>query len=133
MERTHEVLALRQVDAGLAADRAVDHREQRGGRLHDVDAAVIDGRRETRGVADDSAAECDNEIAALQTPPGEAPAQVFDRRHGLGVFTRFDEEGFVFNFRTGVADEVPAKIPSSRARRRAIVRASSSGTARASS
>src|SRR5207244_4242519 len=69
VERTHEVLALRQVDAGLAADRAVDHREQRGGHLHDVDAAVIDGRRKPRGVADDSAAGGDHEIASEHSPP----------------------------------------------------------------
>ena len=68
VERAHEVLALGQVHPGLAADRAVDHREQRGGHVHDVDAAVVHRGREAGGVADDSPADRDHEVAAQQPP-----------------------------------------------------------------
>ena len=42
-ERADEVLALGQVDAGLAADGGVDHAEQRRRHVHDGDAPVVDG------------------------------------------------------------------------------------------
>jgi hypothetical protein len=35
MKRTDQVLARLGVDSGLAADRRVDHGEQRGGHMHD--------------------------------------------------------------------------------------------------
>ena len=47
-ERADEVLALGQVDAGLAADGGVDLAEQRGRRLHDGDPPVVARRRRTR-------------------------------------------------------------------------------------
>ena len=37
VEGAHEILALRDVDAGLAADRGVDHGEHRRRRLNDAD------------------------------------------------------------------------------------------------
>ena len=85
MERADEVLALGQVHAGLAADRAVDHREQRGRHLHDVDAAVVHRGREAGRVADDAAADRDHDVAAQQAPLRELAAQVLDRRERLGV------------------------------------------------
>ena len=39
MERTDQVLARTGVDAGLTADRGVDHAQQRGRHMHDVDSA----------------------------------------------------------------------------------------------
>ena len=92
MERADEVLALGQVHAGLATDRAVDHREQRGGDVHDVDAAVVHRRREPGGVADDSPTDRDDEIAAEESPLREAAAELLDRGERLGVLSLTDQE-----------------------------------------
>ena len=59
MERADQVLAQRVVDADLAADRAVDLRQQRRRHLDDRDAAQIGRRREAGDVADDAAADGD--------------------------------------------------------------------------
>ena len=97
MERADEVLALGQVHTGLAADRAVDHREQRGGHLHDVDPAVVDRGREAGGVADDSPADRDD--SALRSSPncGEATAQLLDGCQRLRVLAFADREAFVLD------------------------------------
>ncbi len=92
MERADQVLALRQVDRGLAADGGVDLREQRGGRLHDRDPAVVDGRGEAGRVAHHSPAQRDHHVVAQEAPRGEAGAQVVDGGERLGVFTLADEE-----------------------------------------
>ena len=65
IERADEVLAGRHVDAGLAADRAVDLSQQRGGDLDEIDAAQQDRRRETGKIADHAAAQRDNLRRAL--------------------------------------------------------------------
>ena len=55
-----EILPRGRVDAGLAAHRRVDHREQRRGALHDGHAAHERGGDEAREVADDAAAQRDD-------------------------------------------------------------------------
>ena len=82
VERADQVLALRVVHRGLAADRGVDLRQQRGGHLHDREAAQQRGGREAAEVADDAAAERDERRPALdarleqaivdEREPGEA-------------------------------------------------------------
>ena len=57
MEGADEILALRDVDRGLAADRGIDHRQQRGRQLHAIDAAHPAGCGESGHVADHAAAE----------------------------------------------------------------------------
>ena len=57
MERADHVLAVRMIDAGLAADGRVDLRQQRRRHLDVVDAALIAGGREAGHVADDAAAQ----------------------------------------------------------------------------
>ena len=57
MEGTDKVLAMRRIDAGLAADGAVDLGEQAGGDLHEVHAAQQDRRREAGQVADHTTAQ----------------------------------------------------------------------------
>ena len=64
MERADEILAARRVDAGLAADRGVDHREQRRRHLHDWDAAHVRRGDESGQVANDAAAERDDRRVA---------------------------------------------------------------------
>ena len=85
VERADEVLALGQVHAGLAADRAVDHRQQRGGHLHDVDPPVVHRGREAGGVADDAAAHRHHDVAPQQPEPRQVPGERLDGRERLGV------------------------------------------------
>jgi hypothetical protein len=55
MERADEVFALRMIDADFSADRAVDVGQERGGNLHERDAAGVGGRREAGRVSHDAA------------------------------------------------------------------------------
>ncbi len=85
IEDADEVLAVRRVDAGLAADRRIHLRQERSRHLHEIHAAPHDTGHEAGKIADDTAAERHDRIAALQ--PG--------RQHGIG--DRFQRaEGFGF-------------------------------------
>ena len=86
VERTDQVLPLGKVHRGLAADCRVDLREQRGRCLHHRDAAVIDGGREPRGVADDAATERDDCVTAQQPSLHELSAERVDGGERLGRF-----------------------------------------------
>jgi hypothetical protein len=66
VEGADHVLAQRMVDAGLAADRRVHLGQQRGGHLDEVDAPLVDGRRETGHVADHAAAQRHEDCAAVE-------------------------------------------------------------------
>ena len=72
-ERSDEVLALGQVDRRLAADRGVDHRQQRRGDVDDGDAAVPHGSGESGDVGDHAPADGDDDVVASQAEPGERP------------------------------------------------------------
>ena len=80
VEGTDEVLAARMVHAGLAADRRVDLREQRGRHLHEADAALVAGGGEARHVADHPAAQGDDEIVAREAVGDQ---RVDDARDGV--------------------------------------------------
>ncbi len=101
VERADQVLALGQVDPGLAADRGVDHRQQRGRHLHHVDATVVHRGGEAGGVADHPAAQRDHRVAAQQAPLRELPAQVVDGGERLVVFALAHEEDLVRDARLG--------------------------------
>ena len=75
-EGADQVLALGQVDAGLAADGRVDLAEQRGGHVHDGDAPVVDGGGEAGHVGDHAAADGHDRVGPGQAPlrPGPAAA-----------------------------------------------------------
>ena len=64
--RADQVLAERMVDAGLAADGAVDLREQRRRDLHDRNAAQVGGRGKAGRVAHDPAAERHDAAGAIR-------------------------------------------------------------------
>jgi hypothetical protein len=66
VEGADQVLAARVVHPGLAADRGVDHREQRRRQLHDRDAALVRGCRESRDVADHAAAEREHHAVPVE-------------------------------------------------------------------
>ena len=88
MEGADHVLAARVVDRGLAADRGVDLREQRGRHLHESDAALVDRRGESGQVADHAAAQGDDQRhpgrgarRAGRRPPAPPPASSLPARH----------------------------------------------------
>jgi hypothetical protein len=58
VEGADQVLALRDVHGGLATDRGVHHRQQRGGQLHAVHAPHPARRGEAGQVADHATAQC---------------------------------------------------------------------------
>ena len=84
MEGADEVLALRRVDRGLAADRAVDLRQQRRRHLHEIDAAQQRRRGKAGDIADDAAAERDEHGAALDAERQDVLAQLGEMREVLG-------------------------------------------------
>ena len=92
MERPDEVLALGEVHARLAPDGGVDLREQRRRHLHDRNASVVHGGRESRHVADDTAAEREDDVVAQQAPGREVPAEAFDGGERLRRLAVTDEE-----------------------------------------
>ena len=65
MEGADQVLAVRGVDRGLAADRGIDLRQQRGRHLHVVDAAAHGRGGKAGQIADHAAAERDHQVAAF--------------------------------------------------------------------
>ena len=81
MERAEQILALRRVDAGLAADGGIDLRQQRGRHLHEIDAAAQDRRGKAGEIADHAAAERDHEIVALDLGRDQRLADLFAGRH----------------------------------------------------
>ena len=80
------------VDRGLAADGGVDLGQQRGGRLHDRHAAVVDGRDETGSVADHAATERHDGVVAEQSPFSQAATEVVDGGEGLRLLAFTHEE-----------------------------------------
>jgi hypothetical protein len=65
LEDAGQILAGRQIDAGLPADRCVDHRDERRGDVDERDAAHVGRRGETEEVAADAAADADRERRAI--------------------------------------------------------------------
>jgi hypothetical protein len=65
MEGPDEVLALREVDRGLAADRGVDLREQRGGDLDERHAAEVRRGEEPGRVTERTPADRDERLGPL--------------------------------------------------------------------
>jgi hypothetical protein len=92
VEGADEVLALGQVDAGLAADRRVDLGQERRRHLEAGDPAVVGGGREPGGVTDHAAAEGRHGIAPQEAPGSEAPAERLHRRQALRRFAVVHEE-----------------------------------------
>ena len=84
VERADQVLAVRRVDRGLAADRAVDLRQQRRRHLYEVDAAQQGRGGKAGEVADDAAAERDQRRAALDAERQHVFAERREMREILG-------------------------------------------------
>ncbi len=94
MEGADQILAVRGIDRGLAADRGIDLRQQRGRHLHVIEAAPHHRRGETGEIADDAAAERDDEIAALDPRRDDGLADLFEHAVALRGFAgRNDRRG----------------------------------------
>ncbi len=88
MERADQVLAVACVDPGLAADRAVDLRQQRGRDLHIGDAAQQGRGAEPSEVADHAAAERDDRGRALDPAIEHGIEQGLELGQALGGLAR---------------------------------------------
>ena len=93
MEGADQVLAVRRVDAGLAADRGIDLRQQRRRDLHEVHAAPGDRGGEAGEVADDAAAERDDEVAALEPGLEQRPRPLAEPRERFGRLAVRHDDG----------------------------------------
>ena len=96
MERADQILAVGGIDRGLAADRGIDLRQQRGRHLHVIEPAPHHRGGEAGEVADDAAAERDDEIAALDARRDDLPRrparirESFSTPSPAGTITRLD-------------------------------------------
>ena len=94
VEAADQILAGARVDRGLAADRAVDLRQQGGGQLHEMAAALQDGRRKADQVADHAAAQRDYMVATLDLQRQQRVEQFLQMAPALGLFARRQDDRF---------------------------------------
>ena len=101
VEAADEVFAGGEVDAGLAADGGVDLGEEGGRDLDEGHAAHVDGGEEAGDVADDAAAECDEERIAVGSGLGELLGKVSDGGEAFVFFRRRGRNRTVGDFASG--------------------------------
>ena len=92
MKRAEQVFSLRRIDPGLAADRRIDLRQQRGRHLHEIDAAAQDRRGKAREIADHAAAERDHQIVALDLRRDQRLADPFEAGIGFRALALLDND-----------------------------------------
>ncbi len=80
----HQVLALRQIHAGLAPDRRIDLGEERRGHLDPGHPTQVGSGQEPRRVAQRATADRDQRIPPLHVQPGQLPCGIADHRERLG-------------------------------------------------
>ena len=114
IERADQVLAERMIDADLAADGAVDLREQRRRHVNERDAPQVGGRGEAGHVADDAAAEGDERGRAIGVRANERVVDADDRRQLLVTLAVGDEDRL--GALDGARDARPVQPPHQRAR-----------------
>ena len=90
-EGAHQVLALGQVHAGLAADGRVDLGQQRGGDVHVGRAPVVGGGGEAGHVGDDAAADGHDHVGPGEPGWANCAAELLDRGQRLGVLAVGDD------------------------------------------
>ena len=79
MECANEILACGDVDRGLAADRRLDHREQRRWHVRDAHTAQVRRGREPGSISDRTAAERDDAAVTSDASLRERLPQRADR------------------------------------------------------
>ena len=113
MKRADEILARRRVDAGLAADRRVDHREQARRHLHVRHAAHERRGDEAGEVADHAAAERDDRRVA----PEAGGEQLVGERAQVSRVLCASPAGIVNTVDSRRAERVARRAPRRAARR----------------
>src|SRR6056297_4314571 len=93
VEGADQILALRRVDPGLAADGGIDLGEQARRHLNEADAAPHDRGGESGEITHHTAAERDHEIPALDARIENGAADMLQRREGFRSFTGADADG----------------------------------------
>ena len=83
MEGTDQVLALRRVDAGFAADRGIDLGDDGGGDLDEGKSAVENGGYEASQIAHDAAAERDDDGFPVMSGADHFAGEGFRMDHRL--------------------------------------------------
>ena len=92
MKCTHQILALRGVDPGLAPDRAVNLRQQRGRNLHKPHTPAQDCCRKAHQIADNAATKGDHHVAAFHLL-FQQPFHALRQMHpAFGAFTRWQDQ-----------------------------------------
>ena len=86
MESADKILAVAGIDGGLAADRGIHLRQQCGRHLDIIKSAPHHRRGESGEIADDAAAERDDEIAALDARGDDGLANLFEDRKAFRPF-----------------------------------------------
>ena len=92
VEGADQVLAVRRIDAGLAADRAIDLRQQRGRHLHEIHAAPGNRGGKAGQIADDAAAQRDDQVAAFEPGREDAFDRLAEEGPGLGALARRQDD-----------------------------------------
>src|SRR5207244_3465016 len=87
MENADHVLGVRMVDGYLAADRAIDHGQERGRNHEEGQAARIGGGNEAGQVANDAAANGDDERLAVGGQINQAIVKLGGDGEGFLSFT----------------------------------------------
>ena len=70
MEGPDQVLARRQIDAGLPPDRGIDHTKHCGGDTDEINPAQPTGGHETRHIGGSASSQSNHQIAARETSCG---------------------------------------------------------------
>ena len=92
-EHSGQVLALGQVDAGLAAHRAVDGRQKSGGQLHQGNFPQIGTGGKSRHIPDDSAAQGQHQVAFGQAVFRQELKHLGPDAQAFAVFAVGENEG----------------------------------------
>src|SRR6266851_3651338 len=101
MKGADQILARRQIHRGLAADRSINLREQRGGYLNEGHAAQVRSRRETREIADHASAERDDRVGPFEAGLAEESQRPLKRAQRLEALAVFHQPGS--RYETGAA------------------------------
>jgi hypothetical protein len=86
MKGSDQVFAMPRIDAGLAADRGIHLRQQRGRYLHEIKPAPHRRGGKTREVADHATAERHHEVVALHALRNQVLAHFVEHADAFGAF-----------------------------------------------
>src|SRR5258708_13872048 len=92
MEHADEVLAVARIDRGLAADRGIHLRQQRGRHLHIVEPAPHCRGREARKVANHAASQRHHKIASPDPGADQGLAYTFEAGKALRSLSGLDDD-----------------------------------------